>query len=144
MIIGLIFNSSPGTYSNSGSSRQAEKHEIYTVTFGGHHFYDLFLQGGGGPWPPRHPPWIRYCFSVNNIHEMKVFDPFGLGLSGLNQCYTLIQQMVNKPAAKPDIYIILQSKQTGSDECWPQKGSDQMPSYNYFNFCFSISQINLN
>ena len=54
MIIGLIFNSSPGTYSNSGSSRQAEKHEIYTVAFGGHHFYDLFLQDRGdmAPLPP--------------------------------------------------------------------------------------------
>ena len=37
-----------------------KKHEIYVTTFGGHLFYDLFLQGleggGGGPWPPRHPP----------------------------------------------------------------------------------------
>ena len=23
-------------------------------------FYDLFVQGLGA-WPPRHPPWIRYC-----------------------------------------------------------------------------------
>ena len=23
-------------------------------------FFGLFLQGGGGPWPPWPPPWIRY------------------------------------------------------------------------------------
>ena len=36
----------------------AEKHEIYADAFGGHLFYDLFLQrrGGGG--------WIRYCFEL--------------------------------------------------------------------------------
>ena len=35
-----------------------KKHEIYVAAFGGHLFYDLFVQGlrGGGPWPPRHPP----------------------------------------------------------------------------------------
>ena len=34
-----------------------KKHEIYVAAFGGHLFYDLFLQGlGGGAWPPRHPP----------------------------------------------------------------------------------------
>ena len=33
-----------------------EKHEIYAAAFGGHLFYDLFLQGRGGPWPPRPPP----------------------------------------------------------------------------------------
>ena len=45
-------------HSSSGSSgrvRGAEKHEIYAAAFGGHLFYDLFLQGLGGPWPPRPP-----------------------------------------------------------------------------------------
>ena len=41
----------------------AKKHEIYGAAFGGHLFYDLFLQGWGGAWPPRHPP-IRYCLLV--------------------------------------------------------------------------------
>ena len=44
---------------SSGSSGRvrggAEKHEIYAAAFGGHLFYDLFLQGQGGPWPPRPP-----------------------------------------------------------------------------------------
>ena len=34
----------------------AKKHEIYGAAFGGHLFYDLFLQGWGGAWPRRHPP----------------------------------------------------------------------------------------
>ena len=25
-------------------------------------FLWLIFTGLGGPWPPRHPPWIRYCF----------------------------------------------------------------------------------
>ena len=29
--------------------------EIYAAAFDGHLFYDLFLQGGGGTWPPRPP-----------------------------------------------------------------------------------------
>ena len=36
--------------------RGAKKHEIYVAAFGGHLFYDLFVQGWGGAWPPRHPP----------------------------------------------------------------------------------------
>ena len=41
-----------------GRGEGAKKHEIYVATFGGHLFYDLFLQGWGegGAWPPRHPP----------------------------------------------------------------------------------------
>ena len=49
---------------SSGSSGRvggAEKHEIYAAAFGSHLFYELFSQGQGGPWPPRPPPWIRYC-----------------------------------------------------------------------------------
>ena len=33
-----------------------KKHEIYVAAFGGHLFYDLFLQGWGGECSPRHPP----------------------------------------------------------------------------------------
>ena len=47
------------TVADPGKGGGAEKHEIYAAAFGGHIFYDLFLQGQGGPWPPR-PPWIRY------------------------------------------------------------------------------------
>ena len=38
-----------------------KKHEIYVVAFGGHLFYDLFLQGKEGHDPLGPPPWIRYC-----------------------------------------------------------------------------------
>ena len=44
----------------SGRVGGGEKHEIYLAAFGGHLFYDLFVQGWEGPWPPRHPTWIRY------------------------------------------------------------------------------------
>ena len=48
---------------SSGSSGRvrggAEKHEIYAAAFGGHLFYDLFLQGRGGHGPLG-PLWIRY------------------------------------------------------------------------------------
>ena len=44
---------------SSGSSGRvegrAEKHEIYAAEFGGHLFYDLFLQGRGSHGPPRPP-----------------------------------------------------------------------------------------
>ena len=40
---------------SSGWGGGAKKHKIYGAAFGGHLFYDLFLQGWGGPWPPRHP-----------------------------------------------------------------------------------------
>ena len=40
---------------SSGRVRGADKHEIYAAAFGGHLFYDLFLQGQGGPWPHRPP-----------------------------------------------------------------------------------------
>ena len=33
-----------------------KKHEIYVAAFGGHLFYDLFLQGWRGAWPSRPPP----------------------------------------------------------------------------------------
>ena len=36
--------------------RGGKKHEIYVATFGGHLFYDLFLQGGGGHGPLGTPP----------------------------------------------------------------------------------------
>ena len=43
---------------SSGRVRGGEKHEIYAAAFGGHLFYDLFLQGRGGMAPSA--PWIRY------------------------------------------------------------------------------------
>ena len=33
-----------------------KKHEIYVAAFGGHLFYDLFVQGWGQAMAPRHPP----------------------------------------------------------------------------------------
>ena len=36
-----------------------KKHELYVAAFGGHLFYDLFVQGGGA-MAPSAPPWIRY------------------------------------------------------------------------------------
>ena len=55
----MIACSSALILTSSGSSGRvrggAEKHEIYAAAFGGHLFYDLFLQGQGGPWPPWPP-----------------------------------------------------------------------------------------
>ena len=65
-----------GTYPlSSGSSsrvRGAEKHEIYVAAFGGHLFYDLFLQdwGGHGPLgPPLDPllPLYEQTHTCENI-----------------------------------------------------------------------------
>ena len=42
-----------------GRVRGAKKHEIYVAAFGGHLFYDLFVQGWGGHGPFG-TPWIRY------------------------------------------------------------------------------------
>ena len=45
-----------GSIGSSGRGGGRKKHEIYVTAFGGHLFYDLFLQGGGGgAWPPRPP-----------------------------------------------------------------------------------------
>ena len=38
-----------------------EKHEIYVTVYGGHLFYDLFLQGRGWGHGSLGPLWIRYC-----------------------------------------------------------------------------------
>ena len=43
----------------AGWGKGDDKHDIYAATFGGHIFYDLFLQSWGGAWSP--PNWIRYC-----------------------------------------------------------------------------------
>ena len=55
---------------SSGWVGGAKKHEIYVAAFGGHLFYDLFLQGlGGGDMAPSAPPWICYytnfCFIIS-------------------------------------------------------------------------------
>ena len=66
---------------NSSGSRGrvrggAEKHEIYVAAFGSHLFYDLFLQGQGGPWPPRPPldPLLLKAFAVTDDKDS--FDLF--------------------------------------------------------------------
>ena len=43
--------------------RGAEKHEIYAATFGGHLFYDLFVQGQGDMTPSA-SPWICYWAKI--------------------------------------------------------------------------------
>ena len=46
-----------GTVADAAAGKGgAEKHEIYAATFGGHLFYDLFLQGRGGAMAPLAPP----------------------------------------------------------------------------------------
>ena len=51
-----------GRGSSIGSSGRVggrgKKHEIYVAAFGGHLFYELFVQGWGVMAP--RPPWIRY------------------------------------------------------------------------------------
>ena len=59
-----FYNIHPSSGSSGRVRGGAEKHEIYAAAFGGHLFYDLFLQGRGGAMAPSAPPWIRYC-----IHE---------------------------------------------------------------------------
>ena len=55
-----VYNLAELKLNSSGSSVRcgwgvgggAKKYEIYAAAFGGHLFYDLFLQGGGGHDPP--------------------------------------------------------------------------------------------
>ena len=49
-------NSSSGSSSRVEGGGGGEKHEIYAAEFGGHLFYDLFLQGRGGGHGPSAPP----------------------------------------------------------------------------------------
>ena len=89
---------------SSGSSGRGggggKKHEIYATAFGGHLFYDLFLQGRGGHVPLPPPPgsaagdpvaewllrptlmawshcrirtWIRTPNSMATLHYAEVF-----------------------------------------------------------------------
>ena len=47
----------PSIGSSGGVGGGGKTHAIYVAAFGGHLFYDLFVQGlGEGAWPPRHPP----------------------------------------------------------------------------------------
>ena len=39
-----------------GEGARNKKHEIYIAAFGGHHFYDLFVQSWGGGMAPSAPP----------------------------------------------------------------------------------------
>ena len=41
---------------SSGRVGRGKKHEIYVAAFGGHLFYDLFVQGWGGALAPSAPP----------------------------------------------------------------------------------------
>ena len=46
----------PGVCERGRGAEKHEKHEIYVVEFGGHIFYDLFLQNrGGGASAPMDP-----------------------------------------------------------------------------------------
>ena len=67
-----------GVNISSGSSGRvevgrggAEKHEIYAAEFGGHLFYDLFLQGRGGAGhaPPDPLLNIQFCQIFPKLHE---------------------------------------------------------------------------
>ena len=47
----------------------AQKHEIYAAAFGGHLFYELFLQGRGRAHGPLGPPSLDPLLSMLNTHE---------------------------------------------------------------------------
>ena len=54
-----VLTTQTGLTSSGSSSRVeegGEKHEIYAAEFGGHLFYDLFLQGRGGGMALAPPP----------------------------------------------------------------------------------------
>ena len=56
----LLWSHKTLTCNSIGSSGRVgrgggKKHEIYVAAFGGHLYYDLFVQGWRGAWPPRHP-----------------------------------------------------------------------------------------
>ena len=40
------------------------------AAFGSHHFYDLFSQGQGGPWPPRPPPGSTTVHKADNVAQI--------------------------------------------------------------------------
>ena len=62
---------------SSGSSGRvrggAEKHEIYVAAFGGHLFYDLFLQGQGGHGPPWPPPGSATAGCIDYVNVSAIF-----------------------------------------------------------------------
>ena len=60
-----------GSSGSSGRVRGGEKHEIYAAAFGGHLFYDLFLQGRGAP----RPPWIHYCWGRGGCRALTLPSP---------------------------------------------------------------------
>ena len=50
---------------------RSKKHEIYVAAFGGHHFYDLFVQGWGGHGPlggPLDSLLMRPLISITPFH----------------------------------------------------------------------------
>ena len=51
-----------------------KKHEIYVAAFGGHLFYDLFVQGWGGGPGPLGTPWIRYCVFTRILFTIGLMD----------------------------------------------------------------------
>ena len=55
-----ILNGQMDSIGSSGRIEGGKKHEIYVAAFGGHLFYDLFVQGWRGAMAPSAPPWIRY------------------------------------------------------------------------------------
>ena len=50
---------------------RGKKHEIYGAAFGGHLFYDLFLQGWGGmaPSAPHLDPLLRQPIIMQNFRQ---------------------------------------------------------------------------
>ena len=64
--------SSIGSSSRVGGG--AKKHEIYVAAFGGHLFYDLFVQGWGGHGPLGTPPGSTtglYSINVCTVVQTK-------------------------------------------------------------------------
>ena len=53
---GRIYQEGENQHRIQRQGRGAKKHEIYVAAFGGHLFYDLFVQGWGGHGPSVPPP----------------------------------------------------------------------------------------
>ena len=58
----------------------SKKHEIYVATFGGHVFYDLFIQGRGECLPvltlksdQNKPYFVNHCYRLGEKTRLKLF-----------------------------------------------------------------------
>ena len=65
--------------------RGAKKHEIYVASFGGHLFYDLFVQGWGGHGPLGTPPGSTTGMVVGGVHGGGACMVAGVG--GMHGCW---------------------------------------------------------